>query len=117
MLLNGADRAWRARGALAQVAELIDESHFSVRILACQHCTQRFLSVFEEEIDWVDGDDPQYWTLLPLTADEATRLLDSGDALTRTELVALGPGRRCLHRHHPKGAAPRTCWQGGVSPP
>ncbi len=112
-----ADRAWRARGALAQVAELVDDSHLGIRILACRRCTQRFLSVFEEEIDWVDGDDPQYWTLLPLTADEAVRLLASGDSVTRNELNALGQGRRSLHRHHPKGEEPRIFWQGDVSLP
>lgn len=53
-----AGAAWKARGALTHVAELIDESHFHVMILACPRCTQRFVSVFTETVDWADGDDP-----------------------------------------------------------
>ena len=54
-----ADAAWEARGGLTHVAELIDDSHFHVMILACPCCTQRFVSIFTETIDWEDGDDPQ----------------------------------------------------------
>jgi hypothetical protein len=46
-----ADAAWEARGALTHVQDLIDESHFHVMILACPHCSQRFVSVFTETID------------------------------------------------------------------
>jgi hypothetical protein len=40
--------AWEARSTLTHVAELIDESHFHVMILACPRCSQNFVSVFTE---------------------------------------------------------------------
>ena len=114
-----ADAAWEARGALTHVAELIDESHFHVMILACARCTQRFVSVFTETVDWADGDDPQYWTLLPITGAEAADVVQQGDSLTETKLHALGPGRRCLRCDHPKAnpkaAARRIFWGTGIS--
>src|SRR5262245_42703618 len=48
--------AWEARGSLRRVADLVDESHFSVGIMACPDCAQRFVSVFTETIDWAHGD-------------------------------------------------------------
>jgi hypothetical protein len=66
------DAAWESRLALDWQVDLIDESHFHVMILACRSCTQSFVSVFTETIDWVDGQNPQYCMLLPLTEEEAT---------------------------------------------
>jgi hypothetical protein len=109
------DAAWEARGTLRHAEELIDESHFHVMILACPHCAQRFVSVFTETIDWKDGDDPQYWTLMPITETEAVGLVQQRDSLTETKLDALGPGRRCLQRDYPKAAVPRVFWGTGIS--
>jgi len=110
-----ADAAWEARGALTHRVDLIDESHFHVMLLACPECAQRFVSVFTETVDWADGDDPQYWTLLPITEAEADDLVQQRDSLTETRLDALGPGRRCLRRDYPKAARPRTFWGTGCS--
>jgi hypothetical protein len=110
----GAEAAWEARAGLDLVAELIDESHFHVTILACRGCAQGFVSVFTETIDWQDGDDPQYWTLLPITAAESADLVQQGDALSDTKLDGLGPGRRSLRLDHPKGAARRSFWSTGL---
>ncbi|MDX2122639.1 MAG: hypothetical protein SF070_16470 [Gemmatimonadota bacterium] len=109
------EAAWKARAGLTGVAELVDDLHFIVTILACPACRQRFLSVLEEEVDWVDGDDPQYWSLLPLTADEAASLLPPAAAPTSAQLNALGPGRRSLRRDCPKGDAQRFYWGTGLS--
>lgn len=109
-----ADAAWEARGVLAFVAELIDESHFHVRILACPRCAQRFVSVFNEMINWVGGSDPQYWTRLPLTKAEAADLVQQGDSFTETELYALGPGRRSLQRGCPARAKEWISWGTGI---
>ncbi len=84
-------------------------------LLACPACSQRFVSVFTETIDWADGEDPQYWTVLPITAAEAAGLARRRGSLTETELNGLGPGRRSLRRDHPKGAAPRSFWDAGIS--
>jgi len=109
-----ADDAWEARRALDREEDLIGESHFHVMILACGRCGQRFVSVFTEMIDWVDGDDPQYWTLLPLTDEEATLLARRGGAVAEAQLNALGPERRCLRRDYPKASSPRCSWGTGV---
>ncbi|HJW85378.1 MAG TPA: hypothetical protein VJ440_01955 [Candidatus Brocadiaceae bacterium] len=109
-----ADAAGEARERLAQVAGLIDESHFHVMIFACPVCTQRFVSVFTESIDWQDGDDPQYWTLLPITEAEADDLIRQQDSLTETRLNALGADRRSLQRDHPKATEACNYWGTGI---
>jgi hypothetical protein len=91
-----ADAAWEARDRLTRAHELIKESHFHVMILACAHCRQRFVSIFTEMVDWADGEDPMYWTLLPITEKEAADLVRQKSSLTEASLNALGPGRRCL---------------------
>lgn len=110
-----ADVAWAARGALVREVELIDESHFHVMILACLNCSQRFLSVFTETIDWADGEDPQYWTLLPITETEAADLAQQPGSLTEAVFEALGPKRRCLRHDSPKARAPSSYWRTGVT--
>lgn len=110
-----ADAAWDARRELTSVHELIDESHFHVMILECPRCAQRFLSVFTEIIDWMGGDDSQYWTLLPLTEAEACELAQQRESLSESKLHALGHGRRCLMRAWPKGAVAHTLSWTGMS--
>jgi hypothetical protein len=114
------ESAWEARRALTKDLDLVDESHFHVAIGSCGRvtrrfgdCGQRFISVFTETIDWVDGDDPQDWTQLPLTADEAGALRRAGDAL-ESRLNNLGRERRSLRRDSPKGCPPRLFWSTGV---
>ena len=112
---SSADAAWEVIRTLTCEADLIDESHFHVMIRACRVCSQRFVSLFTETIDWADGEDPQYWTLLPITGLEAAELVRRGDSLTESELNALRSDRRCLRRDYPKGEAPRTFWATGIS--
>ena len=76
----GADAAWEARQSLGREAELTDEPHFHTMLLVCGACGQRFLSVLIETVDWANGDDPQHWSLLPLTAHEAAELRGGGTA-------------------------------------
>ena len=109
-----AEAAWAARKSLSREAELFDESHLHVMIQACPDCAQRFVSVFAETVDWVDGEDPQYWSVLPVTATEAADLVARGDSLAEGHLVVLGPDRRCLHRDFPKHAEPRCYWGIGM---
>jgi len=72
------------------------------------------VSVFTETIDWQDGDDPQYWTLLPITEDEAANLNEQQITLDETSLNSLGPDRRSLHREHPKTGPLRVFWGTGI---
>ena len=112
---SSADAAWEARRALTCKADLIDESHFHVMILACPACSQHFLSVFTEQVDWTDGEDPQYWVVLPITSGESASLLARSGTLTEATLSAIGPGRRSLWRDHPKRVAPSAYWGTGMS--
>ena len=114
---SAADTAWDAYAALATENGLIDESHFRVAIRICRHCSQRFVSVFSETIDWADGEDPQYWTLLPITAAEVTALVSRHDVLGEATLLSLGAARRCLRHDHPKAEAPRSYWGAGIQLP
>jgi hypothetical protein len=112
---SSADAAWKARDGLIHTAELIDESHFHVMILACPQCGQQFLSVFTEMIDWVNGDDAQYWQVMPITEREATALTSRGSALTEIEINAVAPGRQSLLRDYPTGEGPREFWGTGIT--
>src|ERR1041385_192441 len=91
---ESAEAAWSARFRLSHEGELIDESHFHVLILGCTECHQRFVSIFTESIDWEDGEDPQFWTVLPLTTSEVDALTRPGSPVTEATLNSLGEGRR-----------------------
>ncbi len=93
---------------------LVDEFHFIVSILECPSCSQLFVSVLTEIVDWVGGDDSQYWTLMPITAAEAVASREQGDSLSEAKLAALGAGRRSLHRDYPTGEAQRIYWSAGT---
>lgn len=104
--------AWQARRGFRPAAVCVDESHYRVTLLHCPSCAQAFVSVFTERIDWADGDDPQRWIVLPLTAAEATALAASE---TGEEMLAtLAPDRRSLCHDAPKGRAPTTAWTHGL---
>ena len=110
---ESADDAWRAREFLDR-DDLIDESHFIVALLRCPECGQAFLSVFTETIDWQDGDDPQHWTVLPVTSSEAEALLEKKEQLTEQDLLGMGAGRRSLLLDAPKGRPSALCWGSGL---
>ncbi len=112
-----AEAAWSARLGLVRL--LIDESHFRVLILNCELCTQRFISVFTERIDWKNGNDPQYWIRLPITNAESANLLQKRDSISENEIEdeinALGKGRTSLRRDFPSDAkSPYTFWGSGI---
>jgi len=110
---ESAEAAWAARSARRIEAELIDESHFIVTIQVCSVCSQRFVSVFTETIDWVDGEDPQYRTLLPITDLECAAL--KADGVSEARLNALGPDRRSLRHDFPKGGLARSYRGKGIT--
>jgi hypothetical protein len=82
---------WATRSDHVSVADLADEPHFIVRVVACRRCGQRFASIFCERIDWISGEDPQYGLLVPLRAAEAQELKSRG--LDLALLQAFGNGR------------------------
>ena len=106
--------AWDARGSLVPYSTLIDDSHLMVMILTCPPCTQQFVSIFLEFVDWADSDDSQYWTVLPLTAAEVRDLAVRDEPSVIATLNRLAPNRRCLKRDWPKGEAIQVSWGTGV---
>jgi hypothetical protein len=111
---DDARAAWAARDGLIRLNDLIDESHFIVAILGCPICAQRYVSIFTETIDWEGGNDPQYWTLMPVTEAEASGLIQRGTSLDEMSLNTPGRGRRSLQRDHPKDGSPRVFWGNGI---
>lgn len=109
-----ADEADGARSTLTFDADLVNESHFHVFFRACPGCSQRFVSVFTETIDWEHGEDPQYWTLLPITSGEASELARQGGSLAEATLEALGKDRKSLRRDHPSHEPARSYWSTGI---
>ena len=106
-----AETAWEASRRFGLIRVLSDESHFGVSIFACPACGQHFASVFTETIDWVDGEDPQYWSLLPLRAEESGRLLATVEACDLQLLETFGRNRRFLTRSYPKHSEPTISWR------
>lgn len=110
-----AEAAWDARSHLKPLEFIVDDTHLIVRLLACEGCVQKFLSIMTETIDWVDGDDPQHWVSIPVTPDEASKLVAAGEDGLHQALGGLGPQRRSLHHDAPKGAAETSYWASGIS--
>jgi hypothetical protein len=108
------EAAWEARALLSSVVMLVDDFHFIVSIYQCASCTQQFVSVLRETIDWVGGDDAQFWTLMPITAEEAVDLIRQGSSVSDATLSGVGPSRRTLHRDYPTGEVPRIYWSGSA---
>ena len=79
-------------------------------------CEQQFLSVFSEQVDWVDGDDPQYCAVLPITEPEATDLRRQQPSLTEGTLQSFAPSRRTLQHDYPKGGPESIRWGGRIWP-
>jgi len=54
------------------------ESHNWTYLLKCRECGQFYLFHFYEEIDWVEGNDPQYCTYIPVEIDGEVEKLSKG---------------------------------------
>ena len=106
-----ADNAYRVTPGLSRVTELIDDSHYIVRVVSCAACGQRFLTVFTEMIDWDDGEDPCSRRRAPLTAQEAESL--SGEPSAQ-QLTALVGNRKCLAFDWPKDKPRAIYWTRGL---
>ncbi|MEE1788328.1 hypothetical protein PUR71_36340 [Streptomyces sp. SP17BM10] len=90
-----------------------DDSHFIVSVQRCGLCSQAFVSVFTEYVDWVASRDAQYRTVLPVTDAEAADLMEG--RLTPHRVGALGHGRRHLQSDWPSEADdPSVYWSDGT---
>ena len=109
-----ADDAWAARANLDRSRQLFDDSHFRVMVLGCKACGQRFLSVFTELSDYVNGDDSQGWVLVPITDDEEQGLASAGTAEFARQVYATGKERWSLLKIHACGHPANVFWGVGI---
>lgn len=84
-------------GPMETVKAYQDESHLIRMLLRCPRCGQLYFYEFYEEVDWADGEDPQWRTLVPV-ADQA-----SADAIDQLPGGALG-SYPAIHMDYPKEA-------------
>ena len=108
-----ATEAWEAVTSIPIETYLIDESHYIVSIRACPSCSQHYLQVTTETVDWEDGEDPIYRTVIPINDGERARLTNS-TPLGPDILEGVGLGRRSLQYEWPKDQEPRKYWGAGV---
>jgi hypothetical protein len=108
---DDAGETWARSAALRRVVALVEESHFSVRVVTCGACGQAFASVFCETIDWRGGNDPQEWLLLPLTSHEAAVLTAAENV--EGALAALAPERYLVRSFPSDAEAPAASWRRG----
>jgi hypothetical protein len=94
--------ACEAAHELSVVAELVEQSHLSIRVRSCPSCGQRFVWVFSEMIDWVDGNDPQRCTLVPISPAEAEHIVAQGENVSEASIESLSDGRPVLVMDFPK---------------
>lgn len=110
-----AEDAWHARRDLRELARWVDESHFNMRGLQCVHCSRKFISVFTESIDWINGDDGQSWTTAPVTADEFARVEALVPSSIEAALCVVPAERLSLRREYPAGGDARVNWTRGIA--
>ena len=80
----------RENGAalLERVEVFVDESHFMRRLHKCRECGQLYFYEFTEEIDYANGDDPQYRKYIPV---ENTEQIDALRASSPSDLLSYFP--------------------------
>jgi hypothetical protein len=91
---DDAATAWDAM-CTRHVQSLVEESHFGIQIVACR-CTQHFVKVFTERIDWKEGNDDQDWLVFPVSPAEVARLQACAENHLVSLVGELGRGQRFL---------------------
>lgn len=71
------------------VREFEDDSHLSRRLLRCQDCGQLYFYEWYEEIDWSEGNDPQYSTWIPVVSAEQAEELNGQSPLGLLGLLSI----------------------------
>lgn len=93
------------RSVFESVETYVDENHFIRRLVKCKDCGQLYFMDFYEEIDWEEGNDPQYTTFLPVETKEEIELLKN------TTMLGLANFSPRLQKDFPKEAdSPNVYW-------
>jgi|GEM_PF-2967649 len=84
-----------------------EDSHLSHRLITCKDCGQLYLQEFYEEVDWEDGEDPQYVTYVPVKdRNQAIKIHRSGVLMSQI----FRPSLKC---DWPKGKDRSIYWVRG----
>lgn len=86
-----------------------DGSHFGRELVKCKQCQQLYLKEFYEQIDWIDGEDPQYLTYIPVENMKEAELINQ---VGLWEFQTFAP---CIKRDWPKGKPRKIYWIGRIN--
>lgn len=75
--------------SLEQVERYTDDDHFIRQLMRCSICGQYYYKEFLEHIDWVNGNDPQYRTYIPIKYDQ--QVIKRLNALDEFEIHLVSP--------------------------
>jgi hypothetical protein len=89
-----------------EIHTFYEDSHYSRRLKKCNHCGQLYLTEFYEEIDWVNGEDPQYTTYIPVENLEQAKSVNRAG---RSGLLKYSPS---LRSDWPSDKPQRVYWVG-----
>jgi (p)ppGpp synthase/HD superfamily hydrolase len=82
------------------------DSHFSRKLVRCKDCGQLYLKEFFEEIDWVDGEDPQYITYVPVMS------MEDAEEVNKARVWELQKFSPRLNSDYPKDKPKLIHWVG-----
>jgi hypothetical protein len=92
------------RASFELLETFVKDDHWWRYLLKCRECGQLYAFEFLEEIDWVNSDDPQYSTWVPVeTEEEIERLRSAGQLDFR-----MFPPYLC--KDWPKGGKQKIYW-------
>ena len=57
------------------IETFVKDSHWWRYLLRCKKCSQLYLQEFYEEVDWQNGNDPQFITYIPVESQRHASLL------------------------------------------
>ena len=75
--------------SLVTVEVIEHDSHFTRKILKCKKCGQLFLYQFNEDVDWIDGEDEQFYKWIPVESLEKARELGEKSVLQLLTLPSI----------------------------
>lgn len=102
--IEGKDKNLNLRELLDIVKTYEKESHVVRELLKCSECGQLYFYEFYEEIDWENGNDPQYRTAIPVESEDQA---DKMAKMSQVEILKFSPR---LQNDWPKDAEEKTGW-------
>jgi hypothetical protein len=106
-------RLWRSGELTDGNFEILDlvntyskKSHFSRELVKCRECSQLYLKEFYEEIDWIEGDNPQHITYIPVRSSGEAELIN------HVGLYQFQNFNPCIKIDRPKGGPKKIYWRG-----